>query len=82
MGDLVDAELVDDDYAALLAAARESLRVARQRAVNTELLRAYHRIGTALKVRRVQTGDQRGRYAPKLVKRLAADLAVEFPGMG
>jgi predicted nuclease of restriction endonuclease-like (RecB) superfamily len=33
-------------------------------------------------VRRAQTGDQRGRYAPKLVKRLAADLAVEFPGMG
>lgn len=85
MPDIVNAELADDDYAALLAAARESLRVARQRAmraVNVELLRAYHRIGTELNARRAQTGNQRGRYAPKLVKRLAADLAVEFPGMG
>ncbi len=75
---------VDAGYDALLEEARASIRASRAhavRAVNTELLRAYHRIGSSINTRRADEGAGRGRAGTKLVERLAADLTTEFPDM-
>ena len=66
-------------YGELLAGVKREVRAARvqaARAVNTELIGVYWRIGRLLMERRAVEG-----WGTAVVARLAADLRAEFPGM-
>ncbi len=66
-------------YGELLAGVKREVRAARvqaARAVNTELIGLYWRIGRLLVERRATEG-----WGTAVVERLAADLRAEFPGM-
>ncbi|MFH1738459.1 MAG: DUF1016 N-terminal domain-containing protein [bacterium] len=72
-------QLIPDDYAALLAQVKARVRAAQYgalKAVNKELVALYWDIG------RMTTERQAvGTYGTTVVKRLAADLQAEFPGI-
>jgi predicted nuclease of restriction endonuclease-like (RecB) superfamily len=75
-----EIQTIPQDYAALLTEVKERLRAAQYaalRAVNKELIGLYWDIG------RMIVGRQEGRsWGKAVVERLAADLRVEFPGVG
>jgi predicted nuclease of restriction endonuclease-like (RecB) superfamily len=76
---MADVPAHPPDYNAFLAAVKERVRVARQRAVaaaNEELLRGYWEIGHEILRRQEQEG-----WGAKVIDRLAIDLRTAFPGI-
>ena len=75
-----EIQTIPQDYVALLAEVKERVRAAQYaalRAVNKELIGLYWDIG------RMIVGQQEGRsWGKAVVERLAADLRMEFPGIG
>lgn len=72
-------QLIPAEYASLLAEVKERVRAAQYdalKAVNKELVTLYWDIG-----RMVTERQAAGAHGTAVVKRLAADLQVEFPGM-
>ncbi len=72
-------QLIPEDYASLLAEVKERVRAAQYdalKAVNKELVALYWDIG-----RMVTERQAAGAHGTAVVKRLAADLQVEFPGI-
>jgi predicted nuclease of restriction endonuclease-like (RecB) superfamily len=72
-------QLIAKDYAGLLAEVKERVRAAQYdalKAVNKELVALYWDIG-----RMVTERQAAGAHGTAVVKRLAADLQVEFPGI-
>lgn len=68
-----------DDYAHWLSSLKSQIQGARARsalAVNQELVRLYHRIGTEILERRERQG-----WGAKVIDRLSADLRAAFPDM-
>lgn len=73
------SKLVTNEYARLLAEVKERVRAAQYdalKAVNKELVALYWDIG-----RMVTERQAAGAHGTAVVKRLAADLQVEFPGI-
>jgi predicted nuclease of restriction endonuclease-like (RecB) superfamily len=71
--------IVGPDYAAWLADLKSRIQRARSQAalaVNQELVRLYHHIGSEILVRQ----DRQG-WGAKVIDRLAVDLAAAFPDM-
>jgi len=69
----------ENDYSQTLQAIKERIRIAQYQAlkkVNTELISAYQDIGRII----VEKQEQQG-WGENVVKRLAKDLQVEFPGV-
>ncbi len=75
-----EIQTIPQDYTALLKEVKERVRAAQYaalRAVNKELIGLYWDIG------RMIVGQQEGRsWGKAVVERLAADLRMEFPGVG
>ena len=72
-------QLIPEDYASLLAEVKERVRAAQYdalKAVNKELVALYWDIG-----RMVTERQAAGAHGTAVVKRLAADLQAEFPGI-
>jgi predicted nuclease of restriction endonuclease-like (RecB) superfamily len=72
-------QLIPDDYAVLLAEVKERVRAAQYdalKAVNKELVALYWDIGRMTTERQAA-----GAHGTAAVKRLAADLQAEFPGI-
>ena len=72
-------------YEQVLADIKSRVQLARARAVhaaNAELIGAYWYIGKEILRRQAEEGNRRGRGAPKIVRRLSADLRAAFPDMG
>jgi predicted nuclease of restriction endonuclease-like (RecB) superfamily len=72
-------QLIPEDYAGLLAEVKERVRAAQYdalKAVNKELVALYWDIGRIVTERQAA-----GAHGTAVVKRLAADLQVEFPGI-
>jgi len=72
-------QLIPEDYAGLLAEVKERVRAAQYnalKAVNKELVALYWDIGKMVTER-----QSAGAHGTAVVKRLAADLQVEFPGI-
>ena len=72
-------QLIPEDYASLLAEVKERVRAAQYdalKAVNKELVALYWDIG-----RMVTERQAAGAHGAAVVKRLAADLQLEFPGI-
>jgi predicted nuclease of restriction endonuclease-like (RecB) superfamily len=70
---------VRDDYAAWLAEVKSRIQRARSQAalaVNQELIRLYHHLGTEILER-----QQRQGWGAKVIDRLAVDLGESFPDM-
>lgn len=71
--------IIPRDYADWLASLKSRISGARQRAtlaVNQELVRLYHHIGTEILERQTRQG-----WGAKVIDRLAADLRAAFPEM-
>ena len=71
--------IIPGDYADWLANLKSRISGARQRAtlaVNQELVRLYHQIGTEILERQTRQG-----WGAKVIDRLAADLRAAFPEM-
>jgi predicted nuclease of restriction endonuclease-like (RecB) superfamily len=71
--------IIPRDYAGWLASLKSHISCARQRAtlaVNQELVRLYHHIGTEILERQTRQG-----WGAKVIDRLAADLRAAFPEM-
>lgn len=71
--------IIPGDYADWLASLKSRISGARQRAtlaVNQELVRLYHQIGTEILERQNRQG-----WGAKVIDRLAADLREAFPEM-
>jgi predicted nuclease of restriction endonuclease-like (RecB) superfamily len=71
--------IVGPDYAAWLADLKSRIQRARSQAalaVNQELVRLYHHLGSEILARQ----DRQG-WGAKVIDRLAVDLAAEFPDM-
>lgn len=71
--------VIPRDYADWLASLKSRISGARQRAtvaVNQELVRLYHQIGTEILERQTRQG-----WGAKVIDRLAADLRAAFPEM-
>jgi len=75
-----EIQTIPQDYTALLKEVKERVRAAQYaalRAVNKELIGLYWDIGGMI------VGQQEGRsWGKAVVERLAADLRMEFPGVG
>jgi predicted nuclease of restriction endonuclease-like (RecB) superfamily len=72
-------QLIPEDYAGLLAEVKERVRAAQYdalKAVNKELVALYRDIGQMVTERQAA-----GAHGTAVVKRLAADLQLEFPGI-
>ena len=70
---------VHDDYVSWLASLKSQIQGGRARAalaVNRELVRLYHRLGTEILDRQRRQG-----WGAKVIDRLSADLRDEFPDM-
>ena len=73
------SDLVHDDYAAWLVELKSRIQRARSQAtlaVNQELVRLYHQIGSDILVRQHSEG-----WGAKVIERLAIDLRDAFPDM-
>lgn len=73
------AELIPSDYPAWLESVKLRIQSARSRAalaVNSELIRLYHSIGSDILLRQTQNG-----WGSKVVSRVADDLKTAFPDM-
>lgn len=71
--------IIPRDYAGWLESLKSHISGARQRAtiaVNQELVRLYHHIGTEILERQTRQG-----WGAKVIDRLAADLRAAFPEM-
>jgi predicted nuclease of restriction endonuclease-like (RecB) superfamily len=71
--------IIPRDYADWLASLKSHISGARQRAtlaVNQELVRLYHHVGTEILERQTRQG-----WGAKVIDRLAADLRAAFPEM-
>jgi len=71
--------IIPRDYAGWLASLKSHISCARQRAtlaVNQELVRLYHHIGSEILERQTRQG-----WGAKVIDRLAADLRAAFPEM-
>ena len=71
--------IIPRDYADWLASLKSHISSARQRAtlaVNQELVRLYHHIGTEILERQTRQG-----WGAKVIDRVAADLRAAFPEM-
>jgi len=71
--------IIPRDYASWLTSLKSRISSARQRAtiaVNQELVRLYHHIGTEILERQSRQG-----WGAKVIDRLAADLRAAFPEM-
>ena len=74
------SHLISDDYASLLAEVKQRVRDAQYaalKAVNKQLVALYWDIGRMTAERQLV-----GSHGAAVVKRLAADLQAEFPGVG
>lgn len=75
-----EKEMIEPDYAHLLAEVKERVRSAQYaalKAVNTELVGLYWDIGRMIVERQEKAG-----WGRSVVENLAADLRSEFPGVG
>jgi predicted nuclease of restriction endonuclease-like (RecB) superfamily len=71
--------LLGDEYAGWLARLKSEIQAARTQAalaVNRELVRLYHRIGTEILERQGRQG-----WGARVIARLSSDLRAEFPDM-
>ena len=71
--------LLSDEYAGWLARLKSEIKAARTQAalaVNQELVRLYHRIGTEILERQEREG-----WGARVIARLSSDLRAEFPDM-
>lgn len=75
----MSTQLLGDEYARWLAQLKSEIQAARTQAalaVNRELVRLYHRIGTEILER-----QKRQAWGARVIARLSSDLRAEFPDM-